>query len=180
MLDFGQLQADIVKNIVKMKQKGRKADYKVFAPEWIGATEYVPVAYKEVIIFLIPRDEYLLDPGLWKRGLKHVDEIFKLTGEETEELTDTGIVKQYDSKMLKVFADKEGELIFVDTKLLRPFGKDNLFRKSRNRAVVYVVNAFGIAGLVCAVRVKKSADYLIGADRELPDRTKPKIYKSDF
>lgn len=25
-----------------------------------------------------------------------------------------------------------------------------------------------------------SADYLIGADRELPDRTKPKIYKSDF
>ena len=25
-----------------------------------------------------------------------------------------------------------------------------------------------------------SADYLIGADRELPDSTRPKIYKSDF
>ena len=157
MLDFGQLQADIVKSIVKMKQKGRKADYKVFTPEWIGATEYVPVAYKEVIIFLIPRDEYLLDPKLWKPGPR-VDDLFGYLNDETRKLTDTGLIVQSTGADLKVLADMEDTPIFVDSKLLKHFGSDVCFRIGKNRLQVYVLNPIGVEGLVCAVKVSKQVE----------------------
>lgn len=155
MIDFGKLQANIVKDLVKARLKHKKPDYRIYKTDLIEGAEYVPVVYKGVSVFLIPLDLCMLDPEIQERGPGPVEEFFKHMGEETEELTDTGTVKQYGKEMLKVFVDKEGELIFVNTQLLGPFGKDNLFRKSRNRAAVYVVNASGVEGLVCTVRVPK-------------------------
>ena len=155
MTDFGKVQADIVKNIVKTKQKGGGADYGIYAPLQIGMTEYVPVVYRNVSIFLIPRDDYLLDPGLCKPGVKQVTEIFAHVTNETMDLVDTGLIKQYNGMSLVVLVDEEGIPIFVDAKLLKPFGKGISFRKGRSLAEVYVLSPIGIEGMVLTVRVEK-------------------------
>ena len=50
MLDFGKLQADVIKDVFKSKFTGKVADYKVYGPIIIDGNRYIPVVYKNISI----------------------------------------------------------------------------------------------------------------------------------
>ena len=60
MIDFEKLQADIIKDVFESKFSGKPADYKVCDPVIIDGNRYIPVAHKNISMFLIPEAYCLL------------------------------------------------------------------------------------------------------------------------
>lgn len=76
MLDFGKVQADIIKNIFYAKLKGKKSDYIIYRPLIIGWSEYIPVTHSAVSLFLIPANLYMLSTELQQHTPKAMESFF--------------------------------------------------------------------------------------------------------
>ena len=155
MIDFGKVQADAVKNICKSKITGKAADYRIYGAVTIDGNNYIPLIYKGVAIYLIPEKYYLLSQALVGVGNTRVDDIFK--NEETaDHLTDTKVIKILpDGRQLKEFKTKDGKSIFVDEKLIKPFGQGIRYYAGENSDIVYIKGPDEWLGLAFATRVKE-------------------------
>lgn len=153
MIDFGKVQADAVKNICKSKITGRAADYRIFGAIVMGENAYIPLMYKAISIYLIPEKYSILKPA---DGSPMVENVFKSV-ETADQLTDTKTIKLLqDGRQLKEFRTKEGKAIFVDEKLLKPFGQDLGYYAGENSDIVYIKDVDEWLGLAFATRVKEN------------------------
>lgn len=154
-MDFGKLQADIIKNIYKANVKGTVPDYEIYKVAIIDRHEYIPVAYKRISVFLIPANAYMLSFELAKAGNSGstIEKLFD-RADSVEQLTDTKMIKLLGNKQLKEFRAKDDKSIFVDEKLLTPFGKDVRFFTNENSEIVYIKDTSGYLGLVMATKIK--------------------------
>ena len=156
MLDFGKLQADAVKNIYKSKITGRAKDYRIFSAVAIDGNNYIPLMYKGISMYLIPEKYNLLNPAFAEVDNPMVEKIFK-SAEDAEQLTDTKtiriLVKESNSVQLKEFKTPMGKSIFVDEKLIKPFGKGIRCYANENSDIVYIKSAEEFLGLVFVTRV---------------------------
>lgn len=154
-MDFGKIQADIIKNIYKANIKGTVQDYEIYKVAIIDGQEYIPVAYKRITVFLIPANLYMLSFELAKAGNSGniIEKLFDRVN-SVEQLTDTKTIKLFGDKQLKEFRTKNDKSIFVDEKLLTPFGKDVRFFTNENSEIVYIKDASGHLGLVLATKIK--------------------------
>lgn len=155
MLDFGKVQADIIKSIFYVRLKGKKSDYIIYRPLIIGWSEYIPVTHSAVSLFLIPANLYMLSTELQQHTPKAMESFFKDVDEEDWKLTDTGMIKQSGDKNLKIFETKEGKSVFVDVQLLKPFGKDIGLYGNEKGEMVYIKGVLNFEGLVCACKIKE-------------------------
>ena len=122
MIDFGKLQADVIKDIFKSKFTGEVADYKVCGPIIIDGNRYIPVVYKNISTFLIPVAYCLLSLTIIDVGIDAKKTFKNIKG--VEELQDTKMIKQTsDGRRLKELKTPAGKTIFVDESLLKPFGQ---------------------------------------------------------
>ena len=154
MLDFGKIQADAVKNIYKSKITGKAGDYRIYGVSVIAGNEYVSLMYKDISIYLIPERHYLLTLGLAGAGCV-IENVFK-NAETADQLTDTMVIKILsDGRQLKEFKTKDGKSIFVDEKLLKPFGQDIRCYANENSDIVYIKEVDEWLGLAFATRVKE-------------------------
>lgn len=152
MLDFGKIQADAVKNIYKSKITGKTGDYKIYGISVIAGNEYVSLMYKDISIYLIPERHYLLTLGLAGAGCV-IENIFK-NAETADQLTDTMVIKILsDGRQLKEFKTKTSKSVFVDEKLIKPFGQDIRCYANENSDIVYIKSAEEFLGLVFVTRV---------------------------
>lgn len=155
MIDFGKIQADAVKNICKSKITGKAADYSIYSAVTIDGNTYIPLMYKDISIYLIPERYYLLTLRLAGAG-RVIENIFKSV-ETADQLTDTKVIKILpDGRQLKEFKTKDGKSIFVDEKLLRPFGQDIRYYAGENSDLVYIKGSGEWLGLVFVTRVKEN------------------------
>jgi len=154
-MDFGKLQADIIKNIYKANIKGTVPDYEIYKVAIIDGHEYIPVTYKRIAVFLIPANLYMLSFELAKAG-NTGNIIEKLFGKvnESEQLTDIKMIKLLGDKQLKEFRTKNDKSIFVDEKLISFFGKDIRFSANKNSEIVYIKDASEYLGLVMVTKIK--------------------------
>lgn len=156
MIDFGKIQADAVKNIYKSKIMGKAGDYRIYGVSVIAGNEYVPLMYKGISIYLIPERHYLLTLGLAGAGCV-IENIFK-NAETADQLTDTMVTKILpDGRQLKEFKTKDDKSIFVDEKLIKPFGQDIKHYVGENSDIVYTKGVDEWLGLVLATRVGKES-----------------------
>lgn len=155
MIDFGKLQADIVKNIFSAELKHKESDYMIYKVAIINGEEYVPVVRNGVSMLLIPADSYILSAELQQHSPKAAEEFFKDADEEERKLTDTGMIRRVGDKQLKVFETKDGKTIYVDTRLLKPFSKGIRYYGSEKGEMVYIKGVYVFEGLVCAFMVKE-------------------------
>ena len=154
MIDFGKVQADAVKNIYKSKITGKAADYKIYGISVIAGNEYVSLMYKGISIYLIPERHYLLTLRLAGAGCV-IENIFK-NAETADQLTDTKVIKILsDGRQLKEFKTKDGKSIFVDEKLIKPFGQGIRYYAGENSDIVYIKGPDEWLGLAFATRVKE-------------------------
>lgn len=152
MIDFGKVQADAVKNIYKSKITGRSADYRIYGSIAMGENAYIPLMYKGISIYLIPEKYSLLNPA---DGNPMVENVFKSV-ETADQLTDTKTIKLLpDGRQLKEFRTKEGKAIFVDEKLLKPFGQGIRYYAGENSDIVYIKGPDEWSGLAFATRIVK-------------------------
>ena len=152
MIDFGKIQADALKNIYKSKITGKAADYKIYGVSVIAGNEYVALMYKGIPIYLIPERHYLLTLSLAGAGCV-IENIFKSV-ETADQLTDTKVIKLLlDGIQLKEFKTKDDKSIFVDEKLLKPFGQGLRYYAGENSDIVYIKSAEEFLGLVLVTRV---------------------------
>lgn len=159
MIDFGKVQADAVKNICKSKITGKAADYRIYSAVTIDGNSYIPLMYKGISIYLIPEKYSLLNPAFAEVGNPMVEKIFK-SAEDAEQLTDTKtikiLVKESNSVQLKEFKTPMGKSIFVDEKLIKPFGYQGIrYYASENSGIVYIKEIEELLGLAFATRVKE-------------------------
>lgn len=155
MIDFGKVQADAVKNIYKSKITGKAADYKIYGISVIAGNEYVSLMYKGISIYLIPERHYLLTLRLAGAGCV-IENIFK-NAETADQLTDTKVIKILsDGRQLKEFKTKDGKSIFVDEKLIKPFGQGIRYYAGENSDIVYIKGPDEWLGLAFATRVKEN------------------------
>lgn len=155
MIDFGKVQADAVKNIYKSKITRKAADYRIFSAAVIDGNNYIPLIYKGISIYLIPEKYYLLSQALVGVGNTRVDDIFK-NAETADHLTDTKVIKILpDGRQLKEFKTKDGKSIFVDEKLIKPFGQGIRYYAGENSDIVYIKEVEEFLGLAFATRVKE-------------------------
>lgn len=153
MIDFGKVQADAVKNICKSNITGRAADYRIFGAIAMGENAYIPLMYKAISIYLIPEKYSILKPA---DGSPMVENVFKSV-ETTDQLADTKTIKLLqDGRQLKEFRTKEGKAIFVDEKLIKPFGQGIRYYASGNSDIVYIKEVEEWLGLAFATRVKEN------------------------
>ena len=154
-MDFGKIQADIIKNIYKANIKGTVPDYEIYKVALIDRHEYIPAAYKRISVFLIPANAYMLSFELARAGNSGntIEKLFDRVN-SVEQLTDTKMIKLFGDKQLKEFRAKNDRLIFVDEKLLTPFGKDVRFFANENSEIVYIKDASGYLGLVLVTKIK--------------------------
>ena len=155
MIDFGKIQADIIKNTYKANLKGTVPDYEIYKVADIDRHEYIPAAYKRISVILIPANAYMLSFELAKVGNSGntIEKLFDGAG-SIEQLTDTKTIKLFDDKQLKEFRTKKDKPIFVDEKLLTPFGKDVRFFANENSEIVYIKDTSEYLGLVMATKIK--------------------------
>lgn len=154
MIDFGKVQADAVKNICKSKITGKAADYKIYGISVIAGNEYVSLMYKGISIYLIPERYYLLTLRLAGAG-RVIENIFKSV-ETADQLTDTKTIKLLpDGRQLKEFKTKDDKSIFVDEKLIKPFGQGLRYYAGENSDVVYIKGSDEWLGLAFTTRVKE-------------------------
>ena len=155
MLDFGKIQADAVKSICKSKITGKVADYKIYSAVTIDGNNYIPLMYKGISIYLIPEKYCLLSQAFAEVGNPMVEKIFK-SAEDAEQITDTKTIKLLpDGIQLKEFKTPMGKSIFVDEKLLKPFGQDVSYYAGENSNIVYIKGVEEWLGLAFATRVKE-------------------------
>lgn len=155
MIDFGKVQADAVKNICKSEITGKARDYRIYGVIAIDGNEYIPLMYKGVSIYLIPEKYYLLSQALVGVDNTRVDNIFK-NAETADQLTDTKVIKILsDGRQLKEFKTKDGKSIFVDEKLIKPFGQGIRYYAGENSDIVYIKGPDEWLGLAFATRVKE-------------------------
>ena len=158
MIDFGKVQADAVKNICKSKITGKATDYRIYSAVTIDGNKYIPLMYKGVSIYLIPERYSVLNPAFAEVGNPMVEKIFK-SAEDAEQLTDTKtiriLVKESNSVRLKEFKTPMGKSIFVDEKLIKPFGKGIRYYANENSDIVYIKEVDEWLGLAFATRVKE-------------------------
>lgn len=159
MIDFGKVQADAVKNICKSKITGKAADYRIYSAVTIDGNTYIPLMYKGISIYLIPEKYSLLNPAFAAVGNPMVERIFK-SAEDAEQITDTKmikiLVKESNSVQLKEFKTPMGKSIFVDEKLIKPFGQGIRYYANGNSDIVYIKEADEWLGLAFATRVKEN------------------------
>ena len=154
MIDFGKVQADAVKNIYKSKITGKAGDYRIYGVSIVAGNEYVSLMYKGISIYLIPERHYLLTLGLAGAGCV-IENIFKSV-ETADQLTDTKVIKILpDGRQLKEFKTKDGKSIFVDEKLIKPFGQGLRYYAGENSDIVYIKEVEEFLGLAFATRVKE-------------------------
>lgn len=155
MMDFGKIQADAVKNICKSKITGKAGDYRIYGVIAIDGNEYVPLTHKGISIYLIPERYYLLTLGFAGAG-RVIENIFK-NAETADQLTDTKVIKILpDGRQLKEFKTKDGKSIFVDEKLIKPFGQGIRYYAGENSDIVYIKEVDEWLGLAFATRVKEN------------------------
>ena len=155
MLDFGKVQADAVKNICKSKITGKAADYRIYSAVTIDGNTYIPLVYKGISIYLIPEKYSLLTPAFAEVGNPMVEKIFK-SAEDAYQLTDTKMIKLLsDGRQLKEFKTKASKSIFVDEKLIKPFGQGIRYYANENSDIVYIKEVEEWLGLAFATRVKE-------------------------
>ena len=155
MIDFGKVQADAVKNIYKSKITGKVADYRIYGVSVIAGNEYVSLMYKGILVYLIPEKYSLLNPAFAEVGNLRVENIFK-SAETADQLTDTKVIKILsDGRQLKEFKTKDDKSIFVDEKLIKPFGKDLRYYAGENSDIVYIKGPDEWLGLAFATRIVK-------------------------
>ena len=154
-MNFGKLQADIIKNIYKANIKGTVPDYEIYKVAIIDGQEYIPAVYKRISVFLIPANVYMLSFELAKAGNSGstIEKLFDKVN-ESEQLTDIKMIKLFGDKQLKEFRTKKDKPIFVDEKLLTTFGKDVRFFANENSEIVYIKDTSGYLGLVMATKIK--------------------------
>ena len=154
-MDFGKLQADIIKNIYKANVKGTVQDYEIYKAAIIDGQEYIPAVYKRISVFLIPANSHMLSFELAKAGNTGsiIEKLFDKVN-ESEQLTDIKMIKLFGDKQLKEFRTKKDKPIFVDEKLLTTFGKDVKFFANENSEIVYIKDASGYLGLVMVTKIK--------------------------
>ena len=152
MIDFGKIQAKAVKNIYKSKITGKAADYKIYGVSVIAGKEYVSVTYKNIVVYLIPERHYLLTLGLAGAGCV-MENVFKSV-EDAYQLTDTKMIKLLSNGVrLKIFKTPFGKSVFVNEKLIKPFGQGIRYYVNKDcDEVVYVKGAKEYLGLVMATR----------------------------
>lgn len=154
-MNFGKLQADIIKNIYKANIKCTVPDYEIYKVAIIDGQEYIPAVYKRISVFLIPANVYMLSFELAKAGNSGstIEKLFDKVN-ESEQLTDIKMIKLFGDKQLKEFRTKKDKPIFVDEKLLTTFGKDVRFFANENSEIVYIKDTSGYLGLVMATKIK--------------------------
>ena len=153
MMDFGKVQADAVKNICKSKITGRAADYRIFGAIVMGENAYIPLMYKGISVYLIPEKYIVL--AFAEVGNQMVENVFKSV-ETADQLTDTKTIKLLsDGRQLKEFKTKDDKSIFVDEKLIKPFGQGLRYYAGENSDIVYIKEVDEWLGLAFATRVKE-------------------------
>ena len=153
MIDFGKLQADIIKDIFESKFTGKVADYKVCGPIIIDGNRYIPVAHKNISMFLIPVAYCLLSLTIIDVDID-AKKVFKnIKG--VEELQDTKMIKQTsDGRRLKELKTPAGKSILVDESLLKPFGQGIRYYVNKDCDIaVYVKGAKEYLGLVMVTKM---------------------------
>ena len=156
MIDFGKVQADAVKNICKSKITGKATDYRIYSAVTIDGNKYIPLMYKGVSIYLIPEKYSLLNPAFAEVGNPMVGKIFK-SAEDAYQLTDTKMIKLLpEGIQLKEFKRKDDKSIFVDEKLIKPFGQGLRYYAGENSDIVYIKEVDEWLGLAFATRVKEN------------------------
>ena len=156
MIDFGKVQADAVKNICKSKITGRAADYRIYSAVTIDGNTYIPLMYRGISIYLIPEKYSLLNPAFAEVGNPMVEKIFK-SAEDAEQITDTKMIKLLpDGRQLKEFKTPMGKSVFVDEKLIKPFGNQGIrYYANEKGDIVYIKEVEELLGLAFATRVKE-------------------------
>lgn len=128
MIDFGRLQADVVKDWCKYDDF--ISDYKSYNDVEICGNTYIPIVYRNCAIYFIPVKFYKLS----KEFNEKLDKLKQIIDDVTEadELTVTNSIEESSGSitessriMMKKFKDTEGNDIWLDLKLLKPF-KDNI------------------------------------------------------
>ena len=153
MIDFGKVQADAVKNVCKSKITGKAADYRIYSAVAINGNKYIPLMYKGISIYLIPEKYCLLSQAFAEVGNPMVEKIFK-SSEDAEQITDTKMIKLLpDGRQLKEFKTKDDKSIFVDEKLIKPFGQGLRYYAGENSDIVYIKEVGEFLGLAFATRV---------------------------
>lgn len=154
MLDFGKIQADVIKDVFKSKFTGKVADYKVYDFIAIDGNRYIPVVYKNISIFLIPVTYCLFSLTIIDVGIT-AKKMFKNI-KDVEELKDTKTIKQIAGGIqLKELKTPDGKTIFVDESLLKPFGQGIRYYVNKDcDTVVYVKGAKEYLGLVMVTRTR--------------------------
>ena len=154
MIDFGKVQADAVKNICKSKITGKAADYRIYGAVTIDGNRYIPLTYKGISIYLIPEKYCLLSQAFAEVGNPMVEKILKGV-EDAQQLADTKTIRVLKGKQLREFKTKAGKSVFVDDKLLKPFGQDAKHYATENGEIIYLKAIEEYMGLVMATRVKE-------------------------
>ena len=158
MIDFGKLQADIIKNIYKANIKGTVPDYEIYKVAIIDGHEYIPAVYKRILVILIPANAYMLSFELAKAGNSGsaIEKLFDKVN-KSKQLTDIKMIKPLPGgRQLKEFKTKDDKSIFVDEKLIKPFGQDVSYYAGENSNIVYIKGVEEWLGLAFVTRVKEN------------------------
>ena len=104
---------------------------------------------------MIPEEYCLLRQAFAEIDKLMVEKIFKSL-EDAEQITDTEVIKILpDGRQLKEFKTKDDKSIFVDEKLIKPFGQDIKHYVGENSDIVYTKGVDEWLGLVLATRVRE-------------------------
>lgn len=154
MLDFGKIQADVIKDIFNSKFTGKVANYKVCDPVVVDGNRYIPLVYKNISMFLMPMAYCLLSLAIIDVGIDAKKKLENIKG--AEEIQDTKMIKQVAGGIqLKELKTPDGKTIFVDESLLKPFGQGIRYCVNKDcDTVVYVKGAKEYLGLVMATRIR--------------------------
>lgn len=156
-MDFGKLQADIVKNLYKYIDNPAAQDYKIYGDISVDNNKYIPVVYKNWVVYLIPIEKWLIkddsqrDP---KRLLPLLTDIYTAS-----KMFDTGVYKEHCKTQLRQLVTDKSLNIWVNSKLLKPFGNDIAFYNSTFEEDVIYIKDTGdnLLGLVLMVNLAPEA-----------------------
>ena len=150
-MDFGKLQVDIIKNLYKYADNPAAQYYKIYEAISVDNHKYIPVVYKNWVVYLIPIEKCLIKVDS-QRDPNRV--LHLLTGILTaSKMFDTGIYKKHCKTQLRQLVTAESSNIWVNSKLLKPFGNDITFYNSTfEKDVVYIKDTGdNLLGLVLRV-----------------------------
>ena len=133
------------------------ADYKVCGPIIIDGNRYIPVAHKNISMFLIPAAYCLLSLTIIDVDID-AKKVFKnIKG--AEELQDTKTIKQTaGGRRLKEFKAPAGKTIFVDESLLKPFGQGIRYYANKDCDIAVYIKEEEYLGLAMATLYKAEND----------------------